>query len=195
MRKILQHRSWVRSLALLPDNTTLASGSGDGTVCLWNTAAPERKIKRFTLPRLIGAWRFTPDSQSVVVRVWKTKGGGVARWSIDTDFQKMERLLDVGTNIVDDACFSKDCRWLATSYPGGQVKIWDLQSRRQTSEFNAQMRRVSTREFIADGKKLLLLSDRADNSLHEWDLTPGKEKQTTDLAPYTGPLDLRIVTR
>jgi WD40 repeat protein len=40
------------------------------------------------------------------------------------------------------------------------------------------MRRVSTREFSADGKRLFLLADKADNSLHEWDLTPGKEKQT-----------------
>jgi serine/threonine protein kinase/WD40 repeat protein len=173
------HTASVSALVLLPDKTTLASGSGDGTVRLWKTAAtaPQRKV--LTVPRLIGPWRFTPDSRSVVAAIEDQNAGtgGVARWSIDTDFQKMEQLLDVGTNVVDDACLSRNARWLATSYYGGKVKIWDLEGGRQTGEFNAKASRVLTREFLADGTKLLLL-DRADNSLHEWDLTPGKEKQT-----------------
>jgi WD40 repeat protein len=180
VRSTFQHRSWVRSLALLPDNRMLASGSQDGTVRFWNTAAPEQKIKHFTLPRLIGPWRFTPDSKSVVALDMETEGVvavGVSRWSIETDFQKNELLVHLGPNLIDEACLSTDGRWLATSYAGGQIKIWDLQSRRQTCEFNAGVQRAIPREFIAEGKKLLLF-DKADNSLHEWDLTPRQEKQT-----------------
>jgi len=71
------------------------------------------------------------------------------------------------------------------------VKIWDLQNRRPTSEFNAKMRRVFTREFIADGKRLLIL-DSKDNSLHEWDLTPGQEHQRRNwlLTPGRGTFAL-----
>ena len=32
------HANYVWSLAFSPDGTTLASGSGDSTVCLWDTA-------------------------------------------------------------------------------------------------------------------------------------------------------------
>ena len=35
------HKSYVYSLAFSPDGATLASGSGDGTVRLWDEAPPE----------------------------------------------------------------------------------------------------------------------------------------------------------
>jgi WD40 repeat protein len=109
----------------------------------------------------------------------------VARWFQETDFQAMESILEMGTNIYYEACFSRDGRWLATSYAGGEVKVWDLQTRGQTCEFNAQVERAIPLEFIAEGKKLLLI-DRADNSLREWDLTTRQQTRAWPLAPGRG---------
>jgi serine/threonine protein kinase/WD40 repeat protein len=174
------HRESVIALTLLANNTTLVSGSEDRSVCLWNTAAPRQKKKHFTLPTSIGPWRFTPDGKSVVTLIDPDPGvvvPSLARWSLETDFQKMEPLFDLGTNIIDEACLSGDGRWLATSHAGGEVKVWDLQTRLQTCEFNSHVQRAIPREFIAEGKKLLLINE-PDNSLHEWDLETRQETRS-----------------
>jgi serine/threonine protein kinase/WD40 repeat protein len=188
------HTSKVRTLALLPDQRTLASGSADGTVYLWNTARKPKERKYLTIPMAnTWGWRFTADSQFLVT-IYEGDDrtmSRVARWSRDSDFQEMELLLELGADIIDEAWISQDCRWLATSYDGGEVRIWDLQARRQTGKFNTGLKRAIPREFIAEGKKLLIVDD-SDNSLHEWDLTPGREKEsrTWPSAPgrYTGAL-------
>jgi serine/threonine protein kinase/ribosomal protein S27E len=181
------HRGWVRALALWPDGTTLVSGSDDGTVCLWNKAKTPKVRKYLTVPMPnTWGWRFTPDSQFLVTLYDEDDRTmpRVARWSKESDFQKMEPILDLGTEIVDEACISGDCRWLATSYVGGEVRIWDLQTRRQTGKFKPRVTRAIPRAFLAERKKLLFLD--ADNALHEWDVTPGQEKEMRTWPPAPG---------
>jgi len=110
------------------------------------------------------------------------------RFSQETDFQEMQVLLELGRNI-DEACFSDDFRWLATSYEGGDVHIWDLQSRSRVCEFNTDSQSVMPRAFTADGKKLRMV-DRQDNSLHEWDLERRQKIRSWPSAQgrYTGAL-------
>jgi WD40 repeat protein/serine/threonine protein kinase len=181
------HEDYVRGIALLPpDNTTLVSGSQDGTVCLWNTAATGEKRKLLTLPIPVGLWCFAPDSKSVVTAENHDGVGHVARWSQETDFQAMQPLFDVGTNI-HEGCFSGDGRWLAVSYANGDVRVWDLQSHRQPCEFTAHTRPVIPQAFTPGGRKLMLVHPE-DNSLHEWDLTTRQETRSWPPAVgrYTG---------
>src|SRR5262249_2356828 len=116
------HRESVNSLALMPDNTTLLSGSVDCSVRVWNTAASRRERKHFTLPIPVGPWCFAPDSKSVVTLDFQ---GHVTRWQ-GIDFQDAQLSLELGMN-VDEACISADGRWLAASWTGGEVRVWDLQ--------------------------------------------------------------------
>jgi WD40 repeat protein/serine/threonine protein kinase len=180
------HRGYVRGIALLPpDNTKLVS-TDEGTVCLWNTVATRQTKTVHTLPIPVGPWRFTPDSKSVVTAEDHDGVGHVARWPQETDFQTMQPLFDVGVNI-HDGCFSGDGRWLAISGASGDVRVWDLQSRRQTCEFNAHARPVIPRAFTPEGRKLMLVHPE-DNSLHEWDLTTRQETRSWPAAVgrYTG---------
>lgn len=181
------HQSYVRGIArLTPDNNTLVSAAEDGTVCLWNTIAARQKRKVLTLPIPVRLWRFTPDSKSVVTAENHDGVGHVARWSQETDFQVMQPLFDVGTNIYD-GCFSGDGRWLAVSHASGDVRIWDVQSRSQTCEFTTHARSVSPRSFTAEERKLMVVHEE-DNSLHEWDLTTRQETRSWPPAKgrYTG---------
>jgi WD40 repeat protein len=172
----------VFALALLPDKTRMLSGSVDGSVFSWNTAAKPDERKRLTFPTPVGPWRFSPDSRSIVTFDWE---GRVARWQ-GTDFYEMQPLFELGTNF-HEACFSGDGRWLATSYRGGQVQIRDLQNRNLSCEFTSPAQSVIPRQFMAEGKKLMITHER-DNSLHEWDLETRQETRSWPPAPgrYTG---------
>src|SRR5204863_219355 len=104
--------------------------------CLWKTAELRKEKRHVTLPRPVGPWRFTPDSKSLVTLEDNEEGvARAARWH-GSDFQDMQPLLVVGTNI-HEGCFSGDGRWLALSWARGDVRVWDLQSHTQLCEFSS----------------------------------------------------------
>jgi WD40 repeat protein len=184
------HKNSVYSLALLTNNTTLVSGSVD-SVCLWNTSAKPRDRKRTIVPVTLGFFWFSPDSKSILAfeeYIGKTRETRprLVRFSQDTEFQEMEQFCQFVTNVIDWACFSADSHWLATSYEGGDVGIWDLKSCIQTCQFHAHDH-ASPLGFSADRKKLRLVY-REDNSLHEWDLETRQETRSWPPEPgqYTG---------
>ncbi len=179
------HRDFVSALALLPDKITLVSGSGDATVRLWDTRKKPKDHKRLTLPTPVGLWRFAPDSKSMVVLEDHDPEAVMARWQ-GVDFQDRQPLFNLGTN-ADQICFSTDARWMAASRPGGMFEVWDLQRSVQVGEFATRAKNVSPVEFMAGGRKLMLVY-QDDNSLHEWDLESGRETRSWPGRPgrYTG---------
>jgi eukaryotic-like serine/threonine-protein kinase len=166
------HTKPLVSLALLPDRTTLVSGSEDYSVCFWNLKARPQDRKRITLPAAAPLWRFAPDSKSVVVLEDHDPEASIARWQ-GTEFQERQPLLDLGTN-AEEACFSADVRWLAVSRRGGEIHVYDLESRSQTCAFMTSAKSVAPWQFMAEGKRLMLLY-RNDNSMHEWNLETRRE--------------------
>src|SRR5262249_56625348 len=62
------HKSYVWSLAFSPDGATLASGSGDSTVRLWDTAPLET---RYQARREAEALR--PEADRLVEQLWREK--------------------------------------------------------------------------------------------------------------------------
>jgi WD40 repeat protein/serine/threonine protein kinase len=179
------HTKAVISLALLPDNTTLVSGSEDYSVCFWNTTTRPQDRKRITLPIPVGPWRFTPDSKSLIIVEDHDPAVSLTRWQ-GTNFQERQLLMDLGTN-MDEVCFSADARWLAVSQRGGEVQVYDLQNRSQSCAFTAPTNSVAPYQFMAEGKKLMLLY-RHDNSMHEWNLETRQETRSWRGASggYTG---------
>ena len=68
MARLTGHRSYVWSLAFSPDGTTLASGSGDTTIRLWDTAPLKT---RYQARREAAALR--PEAERLVERLWRLK--------------------------------------------------------------------------------------------------------------------------
>lgn len=169
------HTKPLVSLARLPDNNTLVSGSEDYSVCFWNIKARPQDRKRITLPVAAALWRFAPDSKALVVLEDRDPAASIARWQ-GVNFQDRQPLLDLGTNIYG-ACFSEDARWLAVSQRGGDIQVYDLQSRSQSCAFAAPATFVAPYHFTAEGKKLMLLYEH-DNSMHEWDLETRQETRS-----------------
>jgi WD40 repeat protein/serine/threonine protein kinase len=163
------HRLEVWSLALGPDNTTLVSGSKDGAVCVWDTAAIRRKQTHVTLPMAVRAWSFLPDSQAMLAL---DKQGRVVRWQ-GIDFQHSQPLLELGTN-VQPVCFSGNGRFLATVSPEGTTQVWDVQQGSLLPEITTKAGWDLPVKFL-DRSNHLVTQQGRDGSFREWDVTSGRE--------------------
>jgi WD40 repeat protein len=160
------HRLEVWRLALLPDDKTLVSGCKDGTVCFWDTSANHSHEGRITLPEPMTAWRFSPDSRSVVTL---DPQGHVIRWQ-GRDFQQAESLFEIGTNrYLEYDLLSGDGRLLAVSTTSNVLQVWDMSRGRRWRELPRQAGKIWASSFSADGTKLVTWSGD-DNLFREWDL-------------------------
>lgn len=169
------HRLEVWSLALGSDNTTLVSGSKDGAVLVWDTAAKRREQSNVTLPVPVLAWSFLPDNQAILAL---DKLGRVARWQ-GNDFQQSQQLLELGTNTFA-ACFSTDGRFLATVSAEGTTQVWDVQQASLLPEFAPQAGGEMPVKFL-DRSNHLVTQRRKDGSFREWDVTSGREVRSWQL--------------
>jgi WD40 repeat protein/tRNA A-37 threonylcarbamoyl transferase component Bud32 len=175
------HRNEVWRLVLLPDYKTLVSGSKDGTVCFWDTSVTHPQQENITWPEKMSAWRFAPDSQSVVTL---DQEGKVERWT-GVDFRDQKPLLDIGENHMGNPfyyCFSQDGLFLATGSTNGNISVWDLSRCVLWREFKPiKGGEVFPQNFLARGDRLLIWT-ADDNLMHEWNLAANHEIESWSAA-------------
>ena len=171
------NRQEVWRLALLPDHKTLVSGSKDGAVCFWDTSFSHSHHTHITIPGIAGAWRFTPDSRSLLT----LGSAGQLEQSSGPDFQTRESIFTIGTNFVG-SIFSSDGRFLAAGSTKGNMSIWDVSRRALRHEFKMSDGNVAPVAFLGQGKRLLA-GFPARNSFAEWDLEAGREIQSWPMPP------------
>jgi WD40 repeat protein len=173
------HRNEVWRLVLLPDQRTLISGSKDGAVCVWDTSAPHPRRGNVLWKEQIVAWRFSPDSRSVLT---VNQPGEVARWS-GVDFQAKEPLLQVSVDSIpadtirEYVAFSQDSRFLARGSLDGSMSVWNVAQRALWREFKTVGGQVIPMAFLGEGNRLLCMRSE-DNRLFEWDLVENREIQS-----------------
>jgi WD40 repeat protein len=173
------HKLEVWSLALLPDHTTLVSGSKDGSVYVWDTATLRRDKTHITLPEPVRGWGFAPDGRSVLALSGQ---GQVTRWQ-GPEFQDGQLLLDTGASATNlaFAIFSPDGRYLAANSKGRALQVWDLEQRRLAREFASEKDWVVPLGFRAQSGELLTAALPGD-TIAAWNLATGQPGESWKMA-------------
>ena len=109
------------SVSFSPEGQTLASGSWDNTVRIWdvNTARPLRTLTGHT--GWVISVSFSPDGQTLATGSWDNT---VRIWDVNTGDPL--RTLTGHTSVVRSVSFSPDGQTVATGSDDGIVLLWDL---------------------------------------------------------------------
>jgi WD40 repeat protein len=171
------HIDYVYSVAFSPDGKTLASGSSDRTVKLWEVATG-RNIG--TIQAHAGTTfsvAFSPDGKIIA-----SGGGDNTAKLMDAATGRTLATLQGHSGSVNRIAFSPDGKMLASGSSDRTIKLWEVASTRTTVTLTGHTGTVYGLAFSPDGR--LLASGSDDNTIRIWEVFTGRHLAT--LTGHTG---------
>ena len=149
------HTAWVACVVFSPDRQTLASGSWDKTIRLWNPHTGQHKTTLKEHTGNVTTMAFSPDGSTLA------SGGG--RWDIkirlwDTVTGTLKATFIGHTEDVTSVVFSPDGKMLASGggWKDNTVRLWDVRAGYQISNFTGDKYWINILVFSPDGSTLVV---------------------------------------
>lgn len=173
------HTGDVTSVAFSSDSRTLASGSVDTTVRLWDVVTDTHKATFTGHTEGVMSVAFSPDGRTLASG---SDDNTIILWDVDTGDPRTTIMAH--TNGINDVAFSPDGKVLASCgyRDDSTVKLWDVDTGDSKATFVAHTYGVSDIAFSPDGRTLA--SCGWDGTILLWDMTPrtAAEIETPQLA-------------
>jgi eukaryotic-like serine/threonine-protein kinase len=172
-RSVLRwHSRPVWAIALSPDGRSLASGSQDGALSLWDAATG----RALAIPRghahTVNQVQFSPDGR----RIASASYDGTARlWDAATGGEI--RVLRGHTAPVLWIAFSRDGRRLVSGSEDRTLRLWDTTTGRSTAVLRGHTGTIRAMAFSPDGRRVASVG-HGDPLGRLWDAETGQEVAT-----------------
>ncbi len=173
------HTDLVWSVAFSPNGRTLASGSQDRTIRLWNANNGNLKTILTGHRDAVISVAFSPDGRTLAsasgdqsIRLWNPNNGN------------LKRTLSGHTNAVTSVAFSPDGRTLASASWDATIRLWNPNNGKLKRTLKEHTDAVDSVVFSSDGRTLA--SSSRDQTIRLWNPNNGKLIRT--LTGHTGDI-------
>ncbi|CAE6503577.1 unnamed protein product [Rhizoctonia solani] len=170
------HTSLIWSVAFAPDGNSLASGSWDDTVCIWDAYSPSAIGEPLTgHTDSVFSVSYSPlgdiiasGSRDNTIRLWDT-----------STHRQVGQPLKAHTDDVRSVAFSPDASLIASGSYDCTIRVWDVKRRQPVSRpFEGHTAWVRSVAFAPASARIVSGSD--DKTIRIWDVERGQ--------PVVGPL-------
>ncbi len=161
------HSGQIYSVAISSDGRTLASGSADNTIKIWNPLPQTFTGHSDEVYSVV----FSPDGQTLA------SGSGdetIKLWNLATG--ELLHTFTGHSDAITSVAFSPDGQTLASGSGDETIKLWNLSSRELLHTFTGHSDAITSVAFSPDGQTLA--SGSYDETIKLWDLHTGKLKHT-----------------
>jgi len=159
--------SWVYSVAISADGQTVASGSHDNTIKIWELKTGKLFGTFSGHYSSVYSVAISADGQTVAsgsndktIKIWELKTG------------KLLRTLSGHSNSVSSVAISADGQTVASSSLDKTIKIWELKTGKLLRTLSGHSDSVRSVAISADGQTVASGSD--DQTIKIWELKTGK---------------------
>jgi WD40 repeat protein len=168
-------------LALSPDGATLAAGTVEGLVFLWDVATGQERQTRQSHSRPVLGLAFSPDGKTLAT---SSEDGTVKLWDAASgdEIHTLERR----TKRMSAVAFHPGGRILATGGDERLIRLWDVKGRNELQCLSGHSNGVSSLAFSPDGT--LLASASYDCTVRVWDAQSFVERKTIPLSRNHGSI-------